>query len=217
MLHLGPDERDYIRLSPAGRVGSACLTDRGLDIQVVDPSTWALSGQILVRTQSSAFDWFSPEEIIASTNGTLTRVVTASGHASAWVSLGRVDIRQIRRSPRGDRFAVGESEDRYDLDADTCPVWPMSARIVLVDRLKKTRRRLIVPGPSQICDFSPDGSKLLVLSMNHRRIADAYTIDVTTSIRHLVASDVQEAIWMCRPGVRAGRDAAGGHTGGTAE
>jgi hypothetical protein len=78
----------------------------------------------------------------------------------------------------------------------------MGKRIVLVDRRTKAQRTLAIAGPSRICGFSPDGSRLLLVSSRDeagRAKGDAYVVDLKSGARRRVVRDVIEAVWVQVP------------------
>jgi hypothetical protein len=127
--------------------------------------------------------------------GGIRRLDLVTRRMERWLYGSTTDVVQVQRSPKGDRLAVG-------LDGVDVPSWlpSMSRRVVLVDPRTKKGQALSLPGPSHICGFSRDGSRLLILTRDATgRTANAYVVSLDDGKSRLLARGVSEAVWIEAP------------------
>jgi hypothetical protein len=148
--------------------------------------------------------WLDNDNLLVATmpsderrQGGIRRISLKTGQISRWLYSPETEVVQLCRSPRGDRLAV--ALDGVD---PTSALGPMGKRVVLVDRRTRAQRRLAIAGPSKICGFSPDGRRLLLVTLRDgagKAKGDAYVVDLRSGARRRVARDVIEAAWIQVP------------------
>jgi hypothetical protein len=136
-----------------------------------------------------------PIEHRPSSRGGIRQLSLRTGRFAGWWRYpSRLDVDQIYRAPRGDRFAIGLD------DAHAPAAFPhMAKRILLIEARGRSGREVRIPGPSHACGFSPDGNRLLIMTVRtegEETRADAYFVDPRTGNWSLLSRDVTDAIWM---------------------
>jgi hypothetical protein len=188
----------------ASEGGGASTGDGGYWLQMLDPRTWRpirLPGE---RSLEGGEDcaWLDEDNLLLAGcpygfdnragEGGIRRLNVRTRRFTRWLYSARSNVHEIRRSPRGDRFAVVVGKDTPRGSGES---------LVLVDRRTKARRTLSTQGAPGVCGFSNDGTQLLVIERpiegeGVREEGDAYVLDLKRGSRRLIARRVLEAAWL---------------------